>query len=418
MKHTRRSAWLPVGLVVSLALVLTGVGAASAVAPVDVWWLSNTPGFGNPNTQNITALGAFEGQLYAGTASKKGLGTTQLWRRNGRFGAWSLASTGLGNPNNLGIDDLVVFGDRFYAGIWNQNDGGEIRRTSDGSTWGAVVTGGKGNTHNAEVTSLAVFGGKLYAGTYNDQEGAEIWCSATGADGSWSTVVAGGKGNAANFLITSFEVFNGNLYAAVLNDSGGRIWRSDTGNLNDWEDVTASGGFGTNHGIYALGVLGGQLYASTIGDYISGSYSATVWRCATCEGSDWEKVLGEPVLSSHASTRSGLISLPSVFCPVAAAAPRSAARPDPATTVLYFIVGNSATGMEVWATPTGDAGTWAQVGFEGFGDPNNQLPYSDRASAVYGDHLFVGTYNNGVGAEIWQLLPCVYQNYLPMVLKR
>jgi len=421
MEHTRGSAWLPVGLVVSLALVLTGVGAASAVGPVDVWVLSNTPGFGSANTHYITSLGDFQDQIYAGTAGKLAApGPTQLWRRDGRYGPWTAVSTdGLGNPNNVGIDDLVEFDGKLYAGLWNDTDGGEIQRSADGSSWIPVVTGGKGNLNNGEVSSLTVFDGKLYAGTLNMTNGAEIWRSSTGDSASWSAVVTGGNGSNANASISSFEVFNSKLYAAVFDWSGGRVWRTKTGtgSAGDWVDVTPSpAGFGQNHGILALGVLGGRLYASTLGDP-GAPYSATVWRCSACDGSDWEKVLDGTVLNSQTSGNSGLISLPSLLCPIPGMAQRSADGAAAATDVLYFIVGNSTAGMEVWATSSGSAGSWVPVGFNGFMDSHNTATYSDHSSTVYDDHLFVGTINKTVGAEIWQLLPCGYRTYLPVVLR-
>lgn len=425
MMRTRRSARLTVGTAVGIALVLTGVLVAGATAPADMWWPSNPPGFGNPDTHYITALGDFQDRIYAGTAGKNvAPGPTQLWRRDGRFGAWSEVRTdGLGNPDNIGIDDLLEFNGKFYAGLWNDADGGEIRRSADGSAWEAVVTGGAvtggvGNANNSEVASLAAFSGQLYAGTLNMTNGAEIWRSASGEGGTWSAVVTGGNGDAANALITSFEVLNGKLYAGVFTYSGGRVWRTKTGagGAGDWEDVTPAAGFGANHAVYALGVLGNYLYASTLGDSGTTPYSDSVWRCSTCNGTDWVKVLDGSLLSLYDNSRSGLVTLSTPVCTFAAAA-QGAAGPADAEDMLFLIVGNPATGMEVWMTGDGAAGTWGQIGFAGFGDPNNQVPYSDESSTVYRDHLFVGTINKVDGGEIWQFLPCVYPTYVPMVLK-
>ena len=67
---------------------------------------------------------------------------------------------------------------------------------------------------------------------------------------------------------------------------------------------------------------------------------------------------------------------------------------------LYFVVGNLATGVEVWRTA--DGMDWEQVGFAGFGDPGNQLPYWGNSSAVHGDRLYVGTRNPDYGGEVWE----------------
>jgi phospholipase/lecithinase/hemolysin len=71
-------------------------------------------------------------------------------------------------------------------------DGGEVWRSSDGSTWNRVVATGFGDDHNAAVSALVRFNGQLYAGTRSfesEQIGGyspDLWRSSSG-DGLPST---------------------------------------------------------------------------------------------------------------------------------------------------------------------------------------------------------------------------------------
>jgi hypothetical protein len=56
---------------------------------------------------------------------------------------------------------------------------------------------------------------------------------------------------------------------------------------------------------------------------------------------------------------------------------------------LYFAIGNSFTGLEVWRTANGTA--WEQIGYDGFGDANNQVTYFDNAVTVFNNGLYIGT---------------------------
>jgi hypothetical protein len=79
---------------------------------------------------------------------------------------------------------------------------------------------------------------------------------------------------------------------------------------------------------------------------------------------------------------------------------------------LYFVVGNSVAGLEVWRTADGT--NWTPVGYAGFGNANNRSPYWDNSVAVYNDTLYVGTVNWTDGGEVWLY---VHRVYLPLTLR-
>jgi hypothetical protein len=65
--------------------------------------------------------------------------------------------------------------------------------------------------------------------------------------------------------------------------------------------------------------------------------------------------------------------------------------------LLYVGTWNNTTGAEVWAY---DGVAWAQVSVDGFGDANN---LRTNGMAVYNSRLYVGTRNDTTGTEVWEM---------------
>ncbi|MDH7485514.1 MAG: hypothetical protein QHJ81_04470 [Anaerolineae bacterium] len=376
----------------SLAFVLAFAWSVPVEGGPPSWVQTNASGFGDAGNSGVLTLTPFGGQLYAGTSNESGSGA-QLWRTSDGFDWTEVLTDGFGTAYNMGIDHLFPFNGQLYAGTWaDEVNGGEVYRSPDGLTWTRVVSQGFGDPTNAEIFRFAAFGGRLYAGTfsYSDAHGGEIWRSASGDSGTWTRVVANGfNGDVNNAGIASFEVFNGYLYAGTLNfATGGEVWRSSSGYSGSWKQVNQDG-FGDvgNYGVTALAAFDGYLYAGT-GHAAGGG--AQVWRCQTCNGSDWQKVVDNGF--GNPDTRA-----------------------TPALEVLagqlYLVVGNPATGLEVWRTPNGTS--WEQVGYGGFGDRSNRSPYYDNSVAVFGNSLFVGTVNWAQGGQVWLYLHRLL--YLPLL---
>jgi len=55
------------------------------------------------------------------------------------------------------------------------------------------------------------------------------------------------------------------------------------------------------------------------------------------------------------------------------------------------------------------------VNLDGFGDSNNSDPFWNNASAVFDGSLYLGTYNEANGGEVWQYVG--HPVYLPAVLR-
>ncbi len=150
------------------------------------WTQMNINGFGDLKNGQVSALAAFNTQLYAGTTNSN---SAQLWRSSNGT-SWSPVMTnGFGNSKIVGFDDLTVFGGQLYAGLWGcGNDacstsiGGQIWRSADGTNWSAVLSDGFRDTGNGEIYKMEVHNNTLFAGTWtwNAGHGGEIWSSATG----------------------------------------------------------------------------------------------------------------------------------------------------------------------------------------------------------------------------------------------
>ncbi|MGB9873232.1 MAG: hypothetical protein ACPLYD_16445, partial [Anaerolineae bacterium] len=340
---------------------------------------------------DVLSLLPFDGHLYAGTYNDNG---AQLWRTGDGLNWTPVITNGFGITRNVGIDHLAEFNGQLYAGTWaDEVNGGEVWRSSNGVNWTRVVSQGFGDPTNAEVFRFAVFNNQLYAATwsYTSTHGAEIWRSSTGNANEWTKVVSNGFGDAANNTVLAFEVFNDYLYAGTYNlDTGGEVWRSNTGDAGSWSQVNTNGfGDAGNIAVTALAAFQGRLYAST---YHRSGAGAQIWRCQVCDGSDWTKVVDNGFGNADAREMSSL----EVF-----------------DGRLYFVVGNSATGMEVWRTADGTH--WEQVGLAGFGDSNNLAPYWDNPVAVFNNRLYIGTWNWANGGEVWLFLH--NRLYLPLVLR-
>lgn len=353
------------------------------------WVQTNVNGFGDRDNVVTHPLQSFGAQLYAGVYNWSS-DDPQIWRMS-PAGAWTAMMTnGFGDSSNMDITRLAEFNGQIYAGTENwvcddpnctssHSTGGQVWRSSDGSAWSQVVATGFGDPANFVVIPLTVFGGQLYAGVYNwdvvanTTAGAQVWRSGTGNAGAWTRVAtAGFDGDTDNQGAHSAAVHGGYLYVGTLNAvDGAEIFRSADGTT--WQQVNASG-FGDtgNYRIGKLAAFGGYLYAAT--DHFSGG-GVQIWRCHTCDGSDWARVVDNGF--GNPETRSSAALL--VF-----------------GGQLYGAFRNLETGVEVRRTP--DGVYWTEVATAGFGNSNNY--WADLA--VFNNHLVAGTNNGAHGGQVWR----------------
>lgn len=252
--------------------------------------------------------------------------------------------------------------------------------------WEQVNEDGFGNVHNIGTWPWAVFGDYVYVGTESYWETGEGESHSTGGqlwrvseDTDWEKVNEDGFGNVNNKMIWPGTVFGGYLYVGCENNyTGGGIWRSQTGDPNSWEQVVTNGfGDSTNAWVIPLVVFDGYLYAGASREEAGG---CEVWRSA--DGTTWQQVNSDGFGNLNNSEEPIYMSVFGDY--------------------LYVGTYNASTGGEIWRTkglggpPFTD---WEQANADGFGDANNS---SAASGVVFEDNLYVGTWNNTTGGQIWR----------------
>jgi sugar lactone lactonase YvrE len=331
------------------------------------WVPTNLNGFGDRNTWGVSALAEFEGQLYAGASNRDT--HAQLWRLTDGA-TWTEVTPSSLNSN--AVVDLAIFDGHLYASTgWG--GASQLWRSSDGSTWAAVVTDGFGDPNTESIANLTAFGGYLYAATHNNMDGFAIWRSSTGDPGSWLSVLINGHGNANLNIVTGLTEFEGHLYAAAENQVGGvEIWRTADG--TNWQRV-AFDGFGNPNNTETGGfaVFEGYLYLGTRNDITGGQ----LWR--SVDGTTWEPVVAD-----------GFGNLEN----------RKLESLSVAYDALYAVTYNVKSGAEVWRSEDGES--WVISTKQGWGDPNNYASLWNNATAFFNEHLYIGTWNDAHGGELWR----------------
>lgn len=233
-------------------------------------------GFGT-RCHSVRSMEVYRNQLYVGTSNL--LRGGQVWRtKEGAVAPqdqndWEqCGASGFGKGvQNTGIFSLKVFEDCLWAGTANGVSGCEIWKY-DGGTWHNVISGGFISRCNVAAMNLEVFKGHLYVDTYNPHGGCQLWRYPADTPLGWENVMVGGFYNPSNVYIWSLRTYEDkgvpHLYAGtfigVELKEGAELWRSRTGNCNEWERVV-SNGFNDpcNYGIRNLVVHRGRLFAGT-----------------------------------------------------------------------------------------------------------------------------------------------------------
>lgn len=179
-----------------------------------------------------------------------------------------------------------------------------------------------------------------------------------------------GFGNARNSWITALEPFQETLVAGTQNwASGAELWQTTDG--HEWTRLV-SRGFGDplNLAVSDLIEFNGMLYVGTLNYacndpncYSIRSNGGEIWRT---DGVNWEKVAA-----------GGLGDLNNLGFNAFAVLDNA----------LYVATSNLTTGVEVWRSANGAAGSWQQVNSDGFGAGASWI---DVTMEVYDGYLYVG----------------------------
>lgn len=349
------------------------------------WKQSNINGFGIRGNGAISSMAEFGGYLYAGTG-----GEGQLWRSADGVNWQPVMGNGFDGSGNYWITSLFVFDGQLYAGTYNEwGNGGQVWRSSNGTEWEPVTPDGYNQGKNLEVHYMSTYNGELYfstwADTYGSAEGFELWKSPTGNWDDWTQVEYDGFGNANNASAVSILGFENHLYVSTFNfEDGVEIWRSADGESN-WTQVNTSG-FGNEENFNAsLAAFGGYLYAVT---GRSPGESSQIRRCEVCDGSDWEEMSDPFDANPNLNRRPGLLVLGNT---------------------MYLALGDWDAGLHVFGTTNGV--DWAELASGGFGDLTNQSTYYSNSITAFNQQLYVGTFNWTNGGQVWRAITNANQSF-------
>jgi hypothetical protein len=340
------------------------------------WEQVNINGFGDRETNGVTALEVFGGQLYAGASNWED--GARVWRTADGTSWTSVSDLGLGTlytNTNPAILDMIVFDGQLYASTGWDGVGGQLWRSASGAAWEQVEGNGFGDATNGAIAALGVFNNTLYATTHSftSAHGLEIWRSSTGDSGDWSRVVADGNGDADNYVCTGLVEFRNHLYAAIENEAdGAEVWRTDDG--IDWTRVVTGGfGYADNTQTGGFAIFGDHLYVGTRNE----TTGAQLHRSS--DGTTWEQMADDGFDDPNNVKIESLMTF---------------------NGYLYAGTDNDVTGLEVWRSSDGVA--WTQVNPDGFGDSNNFGMLWSVATAAFNSRLYIGTRNGANGGELWK----------------
>jgi hypothetical protein len=195
---------------------------------------------------SISDLQIFLGRLYASVAYS----SAELWRSSDGT-SWEQVNDG----GFAGTDiHLATFGNYLYAFAYPS---GLIYRSSNGMNWSVAA-----NLQSVaeDISNLGGYlksaGEHLFAGTvkshFTTNDGCEIWKSSNGT--SWLKSVADGFEDSDNRFISDMEVFQGALYAAIGGlDPGGELWRTAVSESSLFSDGFECGS--TYYWSYRIGIV-------------------------------------------------------------------------------------------------------------------------------------------------------------------
>jgi hypothetical protein len=368
-------------------------GKDSVQEPVSLapgWQQVNTNGFGDPLTEEVSALAAFKGHLYGGTSNPTD--GARIFRSQDGVTWTAVTQPGFGITHDIrppSILDLTVFNERLYASTGRGDDPGQIWRALDGANWAPMVIHGFWNTDTVDITCLAEYDGMLYAGATNRSSGVQIWRSYTGDSNTWTQHSSVAPGTIPARL-SGLAVFDGGLYAAIDSQGPAQIWSTYGG---AWTPVV-SDGFGNSLTTSTGGMaeFAGYLYVGA-GNEADG---AQLWR--TQDGASWEQTIP----TGFGDPNNQAVEVVFVW-----------------QNRLYISVKNEHTGMELWRS--GNGTHWEQVNQDGFGDRNNTGSNLSNSIAEHLTDLYLGTSNILEGGELWRLQEQIVSplySYLPLVMRQ
>ncbi len=400
------------------------VGARNDYSGHGTWKQVNQDGFGDIHSNPVAGSCVFDGKLYIAVSNM-----------TDGAGVFSFDGTSFGpeipygyvEANNGHGGTMIVYGGDLYCSPRNLITGCPIWSKHEG-VWAKATDDGFGDPNNSEILQPFVYEGKLWMSTVNTATGTEMW---TFDGASWEQVNIDGFGLALYLMCAGVVIYNGNLYVGVasITGEGIRVFRYDGGTI--WTQVNEDG-FGTscnapNYNMFK--VYGGYLFCF-VTDFAL--FVSEVWRY---DGATWvnikSKVLEnyyyipcifkDSLFISSYNWVSGLSTFAKYVEGNFEDLPNTHTSPIQSLSNYkdkWLIVSSYAfAGIADPLYGVDDSGITFPRTDPGFGDTNNiynMTPggvqgfvdaFSELDARVLGEKLYVDTWNEITGSEIWEYDP-------------
>jgi hypothetical protein len=223
---------------------------------------------GTRESGKVSALVSWEGDLYAGGATRSGdEGMIEIAKWDGR--RWSDLDAGV---NQGGVNALTVWNGSLYAGgSFTQIGETQALRIAkwDGNAWSALGLGLDG-----EVSALAVWEGQLYVGGGFTMAGGRQASGIARWDGvNWESVGSGVNDGEVNVLLASDSfLYAGGSFEQAGGESAHGIARWDG---TAWHPLGSGVGDWSHFGVTSLALLDNELYAG--GDFLTAGGKASAY---------------------------------------------------------------------------------------------------------------------------------------------
>jgi hypothetical protein len=351
-------------------------------------WSTLGTGSQNGVSGNVEALAVVGNEVYVGGdfTSAGGVSANRVARFNTQTNTWSTLGTGSSNGvDGGGVYALAVVGDEVYVGGDFTSAGGVsanrvARFNTQTNTWSSLGTGSQNGVSGVGVGALAVVGNEVYVGGGFTSAGgvsANRVARFNTQTNTWSTLGTGSS-NGVNgpfvfaLAVVGNEVVVGGSFTSAGGVSANNVARFNT-LTNTWSSLGTGSSNGVNDDVFALAVVGDEVYVG--GDFTSaGGVSANRVARFNTQTNTWS-TLGT---GSSNGVSGDVFALAVVGNEVVVGGSFTSAGGVSANNVARF---NTQTN------------TWSTLGTGSSNGVNGEV----RALAVVGNEVFVGGFFTSAG---------------------
>jgi len=258
-------------------------------------WSSLGTGSSNGVNGGVAALAVVGNEVFVGGlfTSAGGVSANRVARFNTQTNTWSSLGTGSSNGvNGPFVFALAVVGNEVFVGGLFTSAGGVsanyvARFNTQTNTWSTLGTGSSNGVNGPFVFALAVVGNEVYVGGVFTQAGgvsANRVARFNTLTNTWSTLGTGSSngvnGDVFALAVVGNEVVVGGGFTSAGGVSANDVARFNT-LTNTWSTLGTGSSNGVNGDVFALAVVGNEVYVGGVFTQAGGVSANNVARFNT-----------------------------------------------------------------------------------------------------------------------------------------